>query len=234
MNNITDRFLDKYRELEVAVRYSYKLGKYESAVSFLKKQKRFEDRSADIDYISDIRNLLSHNRKISGRYAVQPSEEVIAFMDSLIIEVSGRKKCRDIAIKVGSILKRNLRGRVMDTIKIMDARGFSHVPIVENGKVIGVFSRNSIFSYVAKNGACSLISKPDLTFGDIREYLELGGREKEEYIFVKTCLYADELERIFDNMSKKGRRVGLVFLTKNGTCDEPIQGMLTPWDVLKS
>ena len=58
--NTTDLFLDKYRELEVAVRQVYKLDKYESAISFLKKQKSFEKHSADIDYISDIRNLLSH------------------------------------------------------------------------------------------------------------------------------------------------------------------------------
>ena len=233
MQNITDIFLDKYRELEVAVRYAYKLGKYESAVSFLKKQKRFSERSADIDYISDIRNLLSHNRKISGEYAVQPSTEVIAFMDSLICKVSGRIKCRDIAVKFGDILKRSLRGHVNETVKIMEKRGFTHVPIVDRGKVIGVFSRNSIFTYVAQNGARALVSKPDLTFGDMREYLSLSGCDKDEYIFVKATLYADELEEIFDNISKKGRRVGLVFLTKNGTADEHIQGMLTPWDIRK-
>ncbi len=232
--NITDIFLDKYRELEVAVRYAYKLGKYESAVSFLKKQKHFEKYSADIDYISDIRNLLSHNRKIAGEYAVVPSQQVIDFMDGLIGYISGRKRCRDIAIKVSDIFKRNLGGKVNDTVRIMNARNFTHVPVMENGKVTGVFSRNSMFSYVAENSACALISKPELTLGDIREYLKLDGREKEEYIFVKSSLYVDELEEIFDEMDKKGRRVGLVFLTKNGTRNEPLLGMLTPWDVINS
>ena len=230
----TDIFLDKYRELEVAVRYAYKLGKYESAVSFLKKQKAFEKYSADIDYISDIRNLLSHNRKIIGEYAVQPSEQVLHFMDALINAVNGRKRCRDVAIKVDKILKKNLSGKVSDTMKIMNARNFSHVPIVDNRRVIGVFSRNSIFSFVADNGFDALSKNPALTFNDIKDYLKLDGREREEYLFIKNTLFLDELEELLDEMSKKGRKVGLIFLTKNGSREDSITGMLTPWAARKS
>ncbi len=230
--NITDIFLDKYRELEVAVRYAYKLGKYDSAVSFLKKQKRFEKYSADIDYISDIRNLLSHNRKISGEYAVHPSEQLLSFMDALINAVNGRKKCKVIAIKFANICKCTPNEKVNPTIKIMHERNFTHIPIVSNHRIVGVFSRNSIFTYVAENTACALTSKPELTFADIADYTRLDGREKEEYLFVKSDTYIDELEDIFDSISSKGRRVGLVFLTKNGSREEPILGMLSPWDVI--
>ena len=232
--NTTEIFLDKYRELEVAVRYAYNLGKFDSAVSFLKKQKKFEYCRADIDYIADIRNLLSHNRKIDGEYAVQPSEQTIAFIDSIITEVQGRKKCRDICIRAEKILKKNLRGNVLDTIKTMHERNFTHVPIVENRRVIGVFSRNSIFSYVAENTACALAGKQTLTFGDIKDYLALTGREKDDYIFIKSTMYTDELQEIFDEEDKKGRRIGLIFLTAHGTADEPLLGMLTPWDVVKN
>ena len=228
---ITDRFLDKYRELEVAVRYAYKLGKYESAVSFLKKQKRFSKYSADIDYLSDIRNLLSHNRKIIGEYAVQPSEQVLTFMDALINAVNGRKKCRDIAIRFADICRRTPSAKVNPTIKTMHERNYTHIPIVANHRVVGVFSRNSIFTFVAEHSACALSSKPELTFAEISDYTKLDGREKEDYIYVKSDTYVDELENILDGIAAKGRRVGLIFLTKNGTKNEPITGMLTPWDV---
>ncbi len=229
--NITDKFLDKYRELEVAVRYAYKLGKFESAVSFLKKQKRFEKYSADIDYLSDIRNLLSHNRKIIGEYAVQPSEQVLTFMDALINAINGRKKCRDIAVKFADICKCTPSAKVAPAIKVMHEKNYSHIPIVANHRVVGVFSRNSIFTYVAENGVTSLISKPDLTFSDIAAYTKLHGREKEDYIFVKSDAYTDELDEMLDKIASNGRRVGLIFLTKNGTENEPIAGILTPWDV---
>ena len=230
MNN-TDIFLDKYRELEVAIRYAYRLNKYDSAVSFLKKQKRFQSYSADIDYISDIRNLLSHNRKIIGEYAVQPSPQVLTFMDELISAISGRKKCKDIALKVSQIIKRHLHGNVSDTIKIMNQKNYTHIPIVKEQRVIGVFSRNSVFTYIADNGACALSDNPNLTFLDIQDYIKLDGREKEEYIFVNNNMYLDELDDLFDKISKKNRRIGLVFLTKSGNRDEPITGMLIPWDV---
>lgn len=230
MNN-TDVFLEKYRELEVAIRYAYKLNKYDSAVSFLKKQKKFQSYSADIDYISDIRNLLSHNRKIIGEYAVQPSIQVITFMDELISDISGRKKCKDVAIKVAKIIKRHLYGNVADTIKIMNQKNYTHIPIIKDQRVIGVFSRNSVFTYIADNGACALSGNSDLTFLDIQDYINLDGREREEYIFVANDMYLDELDELFDKISKKKRRIGLVFLTKNGSRDEPITGMLTPWEV---
>ena len=79
----TDLFLDKYKQLEVAVRHAYKLDKYASAVAFLKKHKSYLKYTSEIELCADVRNLLSHNPKVNGSYAVEPSDKVLNRLISL-------------------------------------------------------------------------------------------------------------------------------------------------------
>jgi Asp-tRNA(Asn)/Glu-tRNA(Gln) amidotransferase B subunit len=82
MNARTDLFLDKYRELEVLVATVYNLPPSASAVVYLLQRKEFRGVKSDLELCKDVRNLLSHNPKINGRYAVEPSEELIALLDA--------------------------------------------------------------------------------------------------------------------------------------------------------
>lgn len=230
----TDIFLDKYKSLEVAVRYSFNLGKYDSAVSFLKKHKAYSEYSADIDFISDVRNLLQHNPKLHGSYAVEPSDKVLEFMDFLIESVKKRVRCRDVAVKFKDISRFTMSGKIVDAVKIMRERGHSHIPIVGNHRVLGIFDENALFSVIANKGGCFLAGNPELTFKDISEYITLADRGSKKYIFASSNMYLDELEEIFDNFYRQKKRVGLVFLTQNGKETEPLQGLLTPWDVISA
>lgn len=231
MNN-TDLFLDKYKKLEVAVKSKYGLYGGESFTARLRRIKCLEKYSAEIKYCADVRNLLSHNPKIGNAYAVEPSQQMLDFMDFIIEKVKSRPRCRDIAIKYNNILKASPDGKIIDFIKIMYERGISHLPIVQNHRVIGVYNAQSVYSYLSDFSCKSITALKGATFRSIEKHLSVTGRKNDEFIFVRSNMYVDELEEIFEKSIKSGKRIRLAFLTQNGKPSEPLQGIITPWDII--
>lgn len=230
----TDIFLDKYKQLEVAVRYTYKLDKYASAIAFLKKQRSYQKYISEIELCADVRNLLSHNPKVNGNYAVEPSGKLLEFMDFLIDSVRNRVRCADIAIKFKSISRSTMNGRVRDAVETMKLTHRSHIPIVGNHRVLGIFDENVLFSILAGEGISVLSDNPNLKFSDVQKYISLEDKGSKKYIFVPASMDIDELQDLFDRYYLEKKRVGLVFVTKNGREDEPLMGLLTPWDVISA
>ena len=223
-------YIEKYKRLEAVVRRVYRLPKKDSISYFLKHQKQFSKYYDDISYCQEVRNFMQHREKVNNRFAIEPNDAMLAFIDQLIQKIENRPKCRDICIKLRNIERRTLSDSVRETIKVMRRMVYTHIPIFENGVLVGVFDENSLFNYVAENEIVDV--DDDLTFADIREYLSLQGREMEEFLFVRASMYVEDLEREIQRYFNQNKRVGIAFLTANGRENEPILGMVTPWDIL--
>lgn len=223
-------YIEKYKELEAVVRKTYGLPEQDFIAYFLKKQDKFNKYYDDISFCQEVRNFMQHKKKINGRFAIEPNEAMLTFIEQLIARVASRTQCRDICIKFRDIEWRSLSDSVKATIKVMRQKVYTHIPIIENGILIGVFDENSLFNYVAENEIVDVDDK--LCFADIRQYLSIHGREMEEFLFVKATMYVDDLEKEIQKYFAKNKRVGIAFLTVNGRENEPIQGMITPWDII--
>ena len=55
---------------------------------------------------------------------------------------------------------------------------------------------------------------------------------KEERARSMDLTRAQELQAQFEAAYRTGRRIELAFLTAGGKPEEPVQGMVTPWDIL--
>ena len=225
-------FIDKYKQLEEVVRSAYNLKNSESISYCLNEQAKFQKFRDDIKYCQEVRNLLSHKKKVSNSFAVEPSQQMITFIEGLIQKIQKRPRCSDIQVKIGQVYWQTVGGNVKETIKAMREHLYTHTPILENGTVIGVFDENSIFCYLADEEIVEISS--ELTFNDIKRYISLNGREMEDFLFFKPTQYVEELENKFEEYYKKGKRVGIAFLTQNGTATEKLQGIVTPWDIISA
>ncbi len=223
-------FIEKYKKLESVVRRAYRLPKENSIPNFLKNQNPFSKYYNDISYCQEVRNFMQHREKVDQRFAIEPNEAMLTFIDQLIEKVENRPKCRDICVKFRDIERRTLSDSVKETIKVMRRKVYTHIPIFEDGVLIGVFDENSLFNYVAEKEIVDVDDR--LTFADIREYLSIQGREMEEFLFVRASMYVEDLEKEIQRYFNKNKRVGIAFLTVNGREHEPIQGMVTPWDII--
>ena len=234
MNN-ADIFLDKYKQLEEVVKSTYKLnGKdnQDSVARYLENQNRFKAFKDEIEYCREVRNLLAHKKKINNDFAVVPSERMIEFIDTLIEKVRSRTKCLSIAIDLQHVFWQDLNGNVKDAMKMMQQKLYTHVPILENGVVVGVFDENSVFNYLADEEIVCF--DDNLTFEDIKSFLSLADREMEEFVFIGRNCYVDELEEKIEQAFHRGKRIGLAFITENGKATQRIQGIITPWDIISA
>lgn len=228
-----DIFIDKYQQLEEAIRSTYQITDSNSAVVYyLENQSHFKAFKEEIRYCRQVRNLLIHKKKINHNFAVEPSTSMIEFLDKLIEQVKSRTKCRTIAIEISNVFWQDINGNVKAAMKTMQQKLFTHVPILQDGIVTGVFDENSIFNYLAKEEIVDI--DDHLTFQDIRPFLSLDKREMEEFIFIEKNCYVDELEEKIEQAFLKNKRIGLAFITENGKPTQKLQGIITPWDIISS
>jgi predicted transcriptional regulator len=106
--------------------------------------------------------------------------------------------------------------RVRDAVALMRKHGYSQVPVVENGEVLGVFSFRS-FAQEAASATLEEWTKQRCTPGDLRvdEFLE-------QFEFARVT---EEMSRVFDAMDRDN---GVLIGTP-----ERLVGILTPIDFLR-
>ena len=62
----------------------------------------------------------------------------------------------------------------------------------------------------------------------------LTNNENAFFVFIKKDTYFYELKQNLNKYYNEDRKLGIIFITKTGNVDEPLLGLLTPWDVLKN
>ena len=222
----TELFLDKYKQLEETVRKKFGGA---GSVSRLETLPEFRRMSAKIKYCRELRNILQHNPKLNGEWGVEVNDRMISFLDELILMIKKPPRICDNAIGIKDILYAKLGSSVLDTMKIMKQRDISKIPVLDGGCVVGIFSYASVFSYVLANSGL-----PDYktVFSDIMSDISIDGDHSKYYRFAKWNVYCSEIQRMFDEAYDNHIRIKLVLLTRDGTRNEKLMGIVTPWELL--
>ncbi len=228
MNSKTEHFLDLYRQLEVAVAATYDLRNSESPVVFLMRRPEFRELRSELEYCKDVRNLLSHNPKVGERYAVEPSDEMLALMDRVLERVRHPRQARHIWVARERVYCCTMKDFVRPAMQKMHERCYTHVPILKNGTVIGVFSENTLLS-------CLLAQEPvrideRTRFSDVAAYLPLAQHRAEVFRFVAPSAPVAAIEELFAEASKKQERIGMIFVTTGGKPSGRLLGIISPQD----
>lgn len=229
MANSGELFIEKYIKLEKAIRLRYKLPKSQSSIQFLIDSPGYEKYREGLDCCREIRNVYSHHEKVREIYPIIPSEGMLDLLDEVYCLVTTRPRCKSIAVPFSKIYCRTLYDSVSATLPVMREKTFTHVPIMEGRKVVGIFDENSLFCYLADNG---IVDLDDLVFSDLRDYIGIDDREMEVFTFHSTMTYLDEIKNEFKRQFDQGKRLGVAFLTATGNRNEDVFGMLTAWDII--
>lgn len=225
-----DVFIEKYKELESIARRTYNISNGESISRVLIG--KFPAKGGKMRCCAEIRNICSHEQRIAGRYPIEPDEELILFLEDMINRVKNRPRCANIATLRNDMYTRTLNDSVRDTMTVMREKNYTHVPILENERVIGIFDENSLFEFIADDKEGIFELGPETIFADIKEHLRIDNREMEIFQFHKYNDYADVVKDIFNTAADEGKRLGMIFFTQNGRQDEALIAIVTPWDVL--
>lgn len=226
MNN-NELLIEKYKELEYAITKRYNLPKGASPIPYLESRNDFSKYAKELSYCREVRNFLQHENKINQEFAVIASDEMINKIEEIIEVVNNPVRIKDVYIKLDNVYYKGLGNYVYPSMVSMDHKRYSHIPIVENRKLVGVFSKTSIFKYLLEEDMNILDN--DLRFIDINKYISL---DEEYYLYTTLNEPVGEVvEEVISNF-KQGKRIAMIFVTKDGTDNGELLGLLTPYDIL--
>ena len=185
--------------------------------------------AGELDYCREVRNLLQHNAKVGKSYLVEPSDGMIETILSTIEKVTHPDLVSSIFVRKGDVRSAQMDDLVRPVMHEMAEKIYTHVPIVENNRVIGVFSENTLLSYLMSDTLVEIAE--DATFAEFSDLLPLDAHESEVFGFIGINELAFTAAKRFREALKQKERLGMLFVTANGDPEEELLGILTAWDM---
>ncbi len=227
MNNRQgEEFLDLYRRLETAAEKLMGTSNRSSSVMNLAHHRDFRKYRDQLDYARQVRNLLSHEAKISGQYGVVPGDTLMDFMEKLVNRLENPPTVFQVMTPVNRLLTARREQRVLSLMEEMNRRGLSHVPLLKNGKVEGMFSVETVFQWILDQNAPFTT---ECTMEQVSPYLPLG----KCYVTVAPTLLVNDARDLFDKAYDRNCQIKLLLVTKNGKADSSLMGVVSPYDLLE-
>ena len=232
MSNAKD-FMDKFKVLENLLRDKFNIEDYnKSALKEVEDIPQFRTIKGDLRYIRQIRNLISHKTTINGEYPVEPHIKIVNKIQDIIDYINNPPKAYDKCVKINEVCYASKNEKIYPYMLAMKDNVFTHIPILEQGVVIGVFSENTLFGALIEDEL--VYEKEKTTFQNelINKYCCLTNHITETFSFIKKDLLLEDVKEMFLKSFKNKQRLAMLFITQNGKKDEKLLGILTPWDVL--
>lgn len=226
----SEKFLNLFRNLEG---YLKKLVNEPSYVSFRNLVIRASKINPAInEYANDLWELVELRNGIVHAPTNKTIAEVYDFVISLTEEIYKKIIKPPTAVEIASkpVYICQANDDLIIQVKLMKEKIFTHVPVYENNKFIGVLSETSIFNWFAdldKNN----IPIQEIKVGDIKPVIDILNRPNEYFEFVKENKNAYFIKEWFTKAIKENKRLGAVFVTDDGTKDGKILGIITAWDL---
>lgn len=230
-----DRFIMIYNELDEYMRKYLKLDErvpHTELINRMVKESRiFKASEYDLKRYASLRNAIVHNPdKKNADPIAEPHNAVITNYESIKNKVLDPPTALDsIAIRANNIFTATLNSNAMNVMKEMSKNTYTHVPVLNEGILIGVFSENTLFSYIIKNEAVFI--ENEIQIKEFEEFIPIHKHQSEYFEFVSKKALVVDIEKIFQIGLKDKKRISVVFITENGNPKEKILGMITAWDL---
>lgn len=223
--NEIDAYMRRYLKVESNISHS------QLVKEMAKGNKIFKNYQGELINFANLRNIIVHNPKM--RYAdpiAEPHDNTIKFYNDILDKISNPPLALNtIAILANDIYKTTLDNYAIEVIQTMNKNTYTHVPVVEDDKIIGVFSENTLLSYIADKEEMLLVD--DALIKDFLEFIPFDKHQSEGFKFVSKNTLVIDVEEIFREGLSGNKRIATVFITERGTENEKLLGLVTAWDV---
>jgi len=189
----------------------------------------FRRHESELKSLARLRNAIVHNRYPDQADPIaEPHEFVVGMYEQIIDKFFNPPKALSIAIKRKDIYTTTLNANAIMLMRTMNNNRYTHVPVLENDKMIGVFSENTVFSYIAEK---RIFIEDHAIIENFIDYIPMEKHKGEHFIFIDRDTLVGDVEEMFRCELEGHRRLAVVYITENGRQDEELLGMITPWDI---
>jgi len=214
---MTEEFLQKYKELEQLVMERYPMTDGSSALWSLGAVQEFVPFRPQLKAIREIRNFLSHTPSYDNKPLLVPTESAVLILKNLISRITGPSTIYNICFKPSSILSAKIDDQVEPVLKLMADRSYHLLPILDGGKVVGVFIDSG-----------KVAPDKETTFYQLKKHIDLNQHIGKTVLFLpKSATIEHAKEKIAEQFSI-GKRIEGIFITETGKPTEALIGLLLP------
>ena len=111
----------------------------------------------------------------------------------------------------------------------MVANEYTHIPVLKDGIIQGVFSDSTFISYLIHHKMNEL-KLSDIKISDLRDEIDLS-RNSDSFVFIRGKTPLFKVRQMFVDALGEQKRLGAVFITDNGKKNGILQGLITSWDI---
>ncbi len=222
--NQLDNHLRNKLNLEHNVPHTYLIKEISKTDRLIRNQKN------ELIQFAQLRNAIVHNPDRSVAHPIaEPHKIIVERYEDILEQILNPVKALDVAIPNANIYSTTLDKKAMDVMSIMNEKIFTHVPVLNDDKIFGVFSENVVFSYLVKNEIA--IVEKDTRISEFKDFLPLDNHPSEFFKFVPKSALLIEIQELFEDELKSNLRLGAVFITNSGNQNEKLLGLITAWDI---
>lgn len=229
-----DKFLSIYNEIDHYMRGILGVQNYVDHGVLLRdmseKNRVFADHYKDLKLFAELRNLIIHNPyPDKANPLIIPHTYLVERYAGIRDDVLHPKRALDLAIKRQFIYTTTLGANAIEVMQTMNEKTYTHVPVMEGEKMIGVFSENTVLTHFVHHK--DLIILKDTKIEEFKEFIGLDKHPSEYFEFVSRDTLLVDIEALFQKRLKERKRIAVVFITQNGNANEKLLGMITAWDI---
>ena len=226
MENKAQQFLERYREIEEWVLNNLNVVEMKD----LEQMPQYKSLRSNLSFCRIIRNLLSHyDWSKAGNDMIVVTDQAVRQVNNLYYSLNPITLMR-IAIRAGQIFAPASTDSVLNAIKVMHRNDYSYIPIVDNHRIIGVFSIKTLLQIVAEDKIQDLTDR--LTFQDILDFIRITENPENQYAFINPNTSVEDASWLFRRSNQRKKKLDVLFITDNGKADGLLQGMLTPANLI--
>ncbi|MDR2658015.1 MAG: CBS domain-containing protein, partial [Oscillospiraceae bacterium] len=185
-----NEFLALYRHVESMLDRRMQPRRQSSAVMAYLDDPESRPVRDDLEVCREIRNLLTHNADDDGMPVVEPSEGILNALKRIIQYVNQPPLATAFATPAENLLCARPADSALNLMRAMNKRGFSHAPVLDGERMVGVFSVGTVFAHILKNpGAGVYENTPISAFAPL---LPPDAHDPERFLFIDVnATYAD-------------------------------------------
>jgi predicted transcriptional regulator len=230
----TKKFIQQYNKLDAFLRSHIPKSQHvehglllqDAAQKFSVVQRHL----SDLRTFSQLRNILVHDMyRFKNEVIAIPTLEIVERYEQIVKAVLNPPTAMSIAVPASALFTVKSEDNALKAMAIMNKKTFTHVPVLRGSHMEGVFSENTVFSYLVREKE-SIIDE-SMKIGDFEGFLGLDQHPSEKFAFVARDATIEQVQTVFSEAMKTHTRIGMIFITANGLQKEKLLGIITAWDL---
>ena len=224
-----DRFLAAFRSIEDYLTRNVpddnRNQRFTDKVKLLAKSDALVERyRVDLEQFAWLRNAISHQQR-GGRVIAEPNDAAVHDLERIAAELWNPPR---LLPKFRSeVLSLQADTSVERALEVMYNNRFSQLPIYRGASFAGLLTANTVLRWLGSRGARASDDLDTAVVGDL-----LSSREdNERFLFLAGSAPQQLALKHFHDHERQGLLLAAILITDNASVHEPLQGIITVYDL---